>query len=198
MNDTRPIKLDEECALQDETQNEILFESLLSKGGFVAVHTTLRRNLQLEIGKATHSHSITVVALICVAIIVVYNLINFLFLHDNALFLASISFGPCILLVIGAFWGYQPILIVKGQRQFKRLGRWPEYLIRLTDNTVETYSLVTGKTYSHPYSAINSMKETPNLIILISQETITALEKAGLIQGSLEELRALLKEKVDH
>jgi len=162
----------------------------------VAVHTKLERELQLEAGKASHSRMITIVALGFLAVIVAYNIVNVLFLKNNVIMLAAFSLGPCIFLFIGAFWGYQPIILIKGQKQFNQNGRWPEYLIRLTSNAVINYSLVSGKTYIHSYETIRAVKETPNLVTLLTKDAVIPLEKSGLVKGSLEDLRILLDQKV--
>jgi len=162
----------------------------------IIMHTKLDLELQLEAGKITHSRTITVVALGCIAIIVIYNILNFFVFNNNALLLMTISFGPCILLFIAGFWGYQPLIMIKSYRQMKKHQRWPEYLISFNSQELENYSYISGHAYLHQYSEINSVNESSNLIVITSEKSLIVMNKNDFIKGSLEELRKLLKEKL--
>jgi hypothetical protein len=159
----------------------------------VVVHTTLDMNLQLEIGKATHSRAIRFVALAFVLIVVGYNIVNFLIMKDNVVLLSAISLGPCVILFIFAFWIYNPVTMVRSIRQFKKHGRWPEYLICFSDHGFETCSAISGRTYEHSYSDISRIKETPGLILLICQTTVVALAKDRFAKGTCSELNELIR-----
>lgn len=159
----------------------------------IVVHTILDMDLQLEIGKATHSKTIRFVALAFVLVIIIYNVINLLVMKDNVLLLAIISVGPGVLLFIFAFWIHAPFTMVRSIRLFKKHGRWPEYLISFSDHGFETHSTISGKTYEHCYSEISKIRETPSLILLICQATVVALAKDSFIKGTQTELDELIR-----
>lgn len=161
----------------------------------IAVCTKLDRARQLEVGKATHKTAIKAVSLLFLAAIVLYNAANILFIHDNALFLALISLGPCVVLFISAFWGYYPFVLLRGQKAFNRDGRWPEYRIEFFDEGFATHSAISKKRYDHAYGEITEAKRTAHLLVLLCGTTIVALDTSQMLEGTEDDLYALLRSK---